>query len=132
MGQRPTTRGNHHTGGICLRVAGQTEGNALLYDFWLKILHGEALLIVEQAVDNGLEGFRLLHQKYDPQGAQHDLERYHQLTYGVKPAKTLIDLPRVIVAWESELKEFQRKARDFSAPAGWQNGFGCELCQLWL
>ena len=51
------------------------DGNAALYDFWLKILHGEALLIVEQAVDNGLEGFRLLHQEYDPAGAQHDLER---------------------------------------------------------
>ena len=52
-------------------------GNAVLYDFWLKILHGEALLIVEQAPDNSLEGFRLLHQKFDPTGAQHEIERYH-------------------------------------------------------
>ena len=40
--------------------ADRQDGNAILYDFWLKVLHGEALLIVEQAVDNGLEGFRLL------------------------------------------------------------------------
>ena len=92
------------------------DGNALLYGFWLKILHGEALLIVEQAVDNGLDGFRMLHQKFDPRGAQHDLERYHQLTHGVKPARSLQDLPRVIVAWEAELKEFQRKANDFPIP----------------
>ena len=67
--------------------ADKLTGNSVLYDFWLKILHGEALLMIEQAPDNGLEGFRLLHQKFDPIGAQHDLERYHQLTYNVKPAR---------------------------------------------
>lgn len=73
------------------------ESNAALYDVWFEILHCEALLLVEQAPDNGLEGFRLLHQKFDPVGAQHDLERYHQLTYNVEAAKTLQELPRVIV-----------------------------------
>ena len=63
-----------------------------------------------------LEVFRFLHQKYDPQGAQHDLERYHQITCGVRPAKSLAELPRVIVAWEADLKEFQRKARDSPIP----------------
>ena len=96
--------------------ADRETGNAVLYDFWLKVLHGEALDIVETAPDNGLEGFRLLHQKYDPTGAQHDLERYYQLTHNVKPAKSLPELPRIIVRWEAELKEFQRKARDFPIP----------------
>jgi hypothetical protein len=41
-----------------------------------------------------------------------DLERFHRLTRAT-PAKNLQELPRVITAWEFELKEFQRKCKDF-------------------
>ena len=41
-----------------------------------------------------------------------DLERFHRLTR-VNPVKSLQELPRVITAWECELKEFQRKCKDF-------------------
>ena len=74
-------------------------GNAALYDYFLKVLHGEPLLLAETAVDNGLEAFRLLNVRFDPPGATNDLERYHRLTK-VAPVKTLAELLKAIVLWE--------------------------------
>ena len=51
-----------------------TLGNPALYNCFVKVLHGEALLLAETATDNWLEAFRLLNVRYDRPGAVNDRE----------------------------------------------------------
>ena len=85
-------------------MIGRQLGNPALYKYFLKVLHREALVFAETAIDNELEAFRLLHVRCDPPGAANDFESFHRLTR-VNPAKNLQELPRLIAAWELELKQ---------------------------
>ena len=91
----------------------RAHGNEELFEFLLKILHNDAPSIAQDSdcVDNGLEVFRKLHNKWDPPGAAHDAMRYDALMVHVKPAKSLIDLPRVVNKWHKDVNDFLARSK---------------------
>ncbi len=83
--------------------------NTTLYDMLALITQDDALLLVEQAKEQGFEAWRRLVRRYSPTGGKFELDRLQHILQR-KQCKNLDDMPSAVDKLQRDIRAYEQRS----------------------